>query len=296
MSHHTWDRYTPCKVPLRRVSAFDISITVHEGIVADVAEADRRWRELGGPDFYVIEQHHTGSYACRRSVGHSRALAIDFNWQRQPMVSKRTPCPMDPQMPRFYEHCFKPLGYGWGALWRSKCDAMHVTKIPSEGGDGILYRTYDTPPTPSPPPKHDGTYTVRPNDTLSKIGHRLDIPWREIADLNGIRSPYTIHPGDVLRLPGSEPPPADDWRERVMSKPTLRKGARGHEVRLLQTLLVAHGNRPGRWYGDPSEGPDGIFGDGVVTVLSAWQQRTGVLHKHELGFCGPGTWGWLVGV
>lgn len=119
----------------------------------------------------------------------------------------------------------------------------------------------------------------------------------------------TACPGEPLRAwvraglpaPGGEPPPPpppppDDWRERVMSKPVLRKSARGHEVRLLQTLLVAHGNRPGGWYGDPSEGPDGIFGDGVEMVLSAWQRRTGLLNNHELGFCGPRTWAWLVGV
>lgn len=139
---HTWSEYAPCKVPLRRIACFGVTMAVHEGIVGDCFEAERRWRKLGGPAFYKIEQHHTGSYACRNSVAHSRAIAIDFNWQRQPMVSKRTPCPADPQMPEFYAKCWQPLGYGSGLYWRSKCDGMHVSKLPNEGGDGVLYRTW----------------------------------------------------------------------------------------------------------------------------------------------------------
>lgn len=51
-------------------------------------------------------------------------------------------------------------------------------------------------------PNNGATYTVVPNDTLSGIGVKTGHNWREIADLNGISSPYTIYPKQVLKLPG----------------------------------------------------------------------------------------------
>lgn len=46
--------------------------------------------------------------------------------------------------------------------------------------------------------KGDKSYTVRSGDTLSGIGAKLGVAWREIATINGIASPYTIYPGQVL--------------------------------------------------------------------------------------------------
>lgn len=45
------------------------------------------------------------------------------------------------------------------------------------------------------------TYTVVKGDTLSKIGSKLGIAWKDIANANGIPSPYSIRVGQVLRLP-----------------------------------------------------------------------------------------------
>lgn len=135
--------YAPCRVPLRRVTDVfgGIAMTVHAGCYEDVLEADRRWRGAGGNALWDVRQADTGSYNCRNSVGHSRAVSFDFNWSTNGMTSKKTPCPGD--MPvAFYEICWKPLGYGWGALWNSKCDRMHISKLKSEGGDGVLYRTW----------------------------------------------------------------------------------------------------------------------------------------------------------
>lgn len=135
--------YSPCHVPLRRaMNVFGgISITAHEGCYYDILEADRRWRLNGGNALYDIRQGDTGWYNCRPSAGHSRAVAGDWNWSTNGMTSKRTPCPGD--MPvAFYELCWEPLGYGWGAQWNSKCDRMHISKLRSEGGDGVLYRKW----------------------------------------------------------------------------------------------------------------------------------------------------------
>ena len=57
-------------------------------------------------------------------------------------------------------------------------------------------------PAPDPTPSGD-TYTVETGDSLSAIGAKLGLDWREIAALNGITSPYVIYTGQVLKLPGS---------------------------------------------------------------------------------------------
>jgi len=51
----------------------------------------------------------------------------------------------------------------------------------------------------------DATYKVRRGDTLYAIAWHSNNDYREVARWNGIRSPYTIYPGQVLRL---RPPPA----------------------------------------------------------------------------------------
>lgn len=44
------------------------------------------------------------------------------------------------------------------------------------------------------------TYTVVSGDTLSKIGSKTGVNWKTIADLNGIKSPYIVKVGQVLKL------------------------------------------------------------------------------------------------
>jgi g-D-glutamyl-meso-diaminopimelate peptidase len=44
------------------------------------------------------------------------------------------------------------------------------------------------------------TYTVVRGDTLVGIGRKTGIDWHVIADLNGLTWPYTIYPGQVLKL------------------------------------------------------------------------------------------------
>ena len=46
------------------------------------------------------------------------------------------------------------------------------------------------------------TYTVVSGDTLSGIGQKLGVSWKDIASANGISSPYTIYPGQKLTISG----------------------------------------------------------------------------------------------
>lgn len=57
-----------------------------------------------------------------------------------------------------------------------------------------------TPSATQNTPTSAKTYTVQKGDTLSKIGTIIGIDWKTIANLNGIKSPYTIKVGQVLKL------------------------------------------------------------------------------------------------
>ena len=59
--------------------------------------------------------------------------------------------------------------------------------------------------TPQPLPSGATRYRVVSGDTLHGIAWRAGSDWRDIARWNGLRHPYTIYPGQVLRL---EAPPA----------------------------------------------------------------------------------------
>lgn len=49
-------------------------------------------------------------------------------------------------------------------------------------------------------PESTTTYTVKSGDCLSSIGTRLGVSWIDIANRNGIHSPYTIYPGQMLTI------------------------------------------------------------------------------------------------
>lgn len=50
------------------------------------------------------------------------------------------------------------------------------------------------------------TYVVQPGDYLAEIARRFGLHWMDIANLNGLVYPYTIYPGQVLKLPGGTAP------------------------------------------------------------------------------------------
>jgi len=74
-------------------------------------------------------------------------------------------------------------------------DSFAVKKVakPSTTAKPIINK-----PAPKP---GGGTYTVKSGDSLSVIGQKEDVDWREIAKLNNIKSPYLIKTGQVLKMP-----------------------------------------------------------------------------------------------
>ena len=80
--------------------------------------------------------------------------------------------------------------------------------------DFVLNKNGNTNPTPAPQPapsvqvSDTSRYTVKSGDCLSKIGSQLGVNWRDIANANGIVSPYVIYVGQSLLIPRSVAIPA----------------------------------------------------------------------------------------
>jgi lysozyme len=73
---------------------------------------------------------------------------------------------------------------------------LNVSLVPLEVLTGA-----GAPPPPPPPAPPQETYVVQPGDTLSDIGAKLGVDWREIARVNGIADPDLIYVGQVLKIP-----------------------------------------------------------------------------------------------
>lgn len=72
---------------------------------------------------------------------------------------------------------------------------------------------------PAPAQHEAGTYTVVKGDTLYSIAFRNGTDFREVARLNNIAQPYTIWPGQVLKLPGhGQAPSAEHVPPPVVAK------------------------------------------------------------------------------
>ncbi len=83
-------------------------------------------------------------------------------------------------------------------------------------------------PTIDPDSAVNGIYTVRRGDTLYSIAWAFDWEYRALAQVNGIRPPYVIHPGQKLIVDrgrvnarsAREPPPRHAPQERISVAPT----------------------------------------------------------------------------
>jgi peptidoglycan DL-endopeptidase CwlO len=57
--------------------------------------------------------------------------------------------------------------------------------------------------TPAPAAQPSATYTVKAGDTIARIAKAQGMRWDTLAELNGVKSPFVIYPGQVLKLSGS---------------------------------------------------------------------------------------------
>lgn len=98
-------------------------------------------------------------------------------------------------------------------------------------------------------------YTVQRGDSLSKIAKKYDTTYQLIAAENNIEPPYTIWPGQVLRIPGQV------WEVFRL----LRNGISGEDVREMQARLNARGYTE-------CGAADGVFGKNTENAVRNFQR------------------------
>lgn len=92
----------------------------------------------------------------------------------------------------------------------------------------IVRGPQESKPTPEPSrpeqPSAAESYTVQPGDYLLAVAERFGAGWRELAELNELTYPYTLHPGMNLRLPeGAQARP-----EEPIAAPTPAEASAGN--------------------------------------------------------------------
>ncbi|GLQ89639.1 peptidoglycan DD-metalloendopeptidase family protein [Dyella flagellata] len=93
----------------------------------------------------------------------------------------------------------------------TRCSALAVIALALAGCSTVVVQPPPGAPSsarPAPSAAPAGTYTVVKGDTLYSIAFRNGTDFRDVAKLNGIAPPYTIWPGQSLKLPGHGAEPA----------------------------------------------------------------------------------------
>lgn len=134
-------------------------------------------------------------------------------------------------------------------------------------------------------PDPAGIYTVRVGDSLSVIARRLDVTWQLLAEVNGIRPPYTIYPGQKLKVPPRPGAPA--------VPPYPGAGAfvigRAHPaVEDLDDQLVAKGFT--RHHDGNGYQPGPVFTEFTRRNTADFQRSRPELRADPDGYPGPLTW------
>lgn len=107
-----------------------------------------------------------------------------------------------------------------------------------------------TPPPPEPP--RAVTYTVKPGDTMIRIGLDAGQNWRDIARWNGIENPNLLEVGQVLRV---NPPPGEATRAVTNARPEAKPAEAGAEAAPASPTVapaLAEGELDWMW---PAAGP-----------------------------------------
>jgi len=85
------------------------------------------------------------------------------------------------------------------------CDLTRSSVVVTRSPGSTYTPTHAATPSPAPP---GGSYKVMKGDTLYSIAFRNKVDFRDLASWNGIAVPYTIWPGQDLRLS----PPGHDTK------------------------------------------------------------------------------------
>mgnify|MGYP006168227289 CR=1 FL=1 len=109
------------------------------------------------------------------------------------------------------------------ALLVTACGHSRVVKREGSRAPAPAQRSVQAPP-------RDGEYRVRAGDTLYGIAFRHGLDYREVAGWNRIPAPYTIYPGQALRLAPAGPRPVAGAAVTGMPAPRPAAGSQGFET------------------------------------------------------------------
>ena len=100
-------------------------------------------------------------------------------------------------------------------------------------------------PTRTRAKRHSGprpaAVTVRKGDSLSVIAYHYDLSTQQLASLNGLKSPYIIHPGQTLRLTAPQATRSTKSPTKPATKPATRP------ARHTTTASLPNDNREINW-------------------------------------------------
>ncbi|WP_031102277.1 peptidoglycan-binding protein [Streptomyces sp. NRRL S-146] len=177
------------------------------------------------------------------------------------------------------------------------CGHSHVPENQhGDPGDLDFAKLISIAKTKAKVPGHDGgsgssggssgsstTYTVKSGDTLSAIGARLGVKWQDIAKANGIAAPFTIKPGQKLKIPGktTAPKPMPPFPGASYFGP----GKNNSHITLLGKQLVKKSF--GRHY---TSGPGPKWTDADRQNVADFQRSSKELRGDPDGIPGPLTW------
>lgn len=104
--------------------------------------------------------------------------------------------------------------------------------------DGSPSRQSAASPAPTQAPN---SYTVKRGDTLYSISFRYGLDYRDVARINGIRSPYTIYVGQQIKFRGA---PAPSVASTTRPGTTISKPSTPSVTRPAQTTRPTTATKP----------------------------------------------------
>jgi peptidoglycan hydrolase-like protein with peptidoglycan-binding domain len=282
------------QVRVARTGGTPVKTWVHRGIAPLVVEGLRRTEDEIGYDVRML-----GGYCSRRIRGsqspsnHSWGLAIDINWDNNPMVSG----PLVTDFPSQMVTMWKSLGFAWGGDYQTRKDAMHFEFVGTPAQAAALTAALDKPVVGvrELPADQDGVPrpvlrrgAKGPSVTLlqeglngrgSRIGTDGIFGGRTLGAVVAFQRSCQLMADGIVgaRTWTALGTPADQASPAV-PRPLLRRGAQGPSVTLLQQRLNANGS---------DIGVDGIFGRGTYDAVVTFQASRTLAAD---GIVGKSTW------
>ncbi len=157
-----------------------------------------------------------------------------------------TPAPAQPPTPTGGLYTVRPgdtvsgiaLRYGitsWALIQANNLASANLIYV----GQQLIIPGGATTPTPA-----QGTYTVRPGDTLSSIAARFGTTAAALAAQNGIANPELIYVGQVLRLLGNAITPASGGARHIYIYISQQHLYAYEGDRLVYSFVVSTGRAP----------------------------------------------------